>query len=240
MNTGYILPYSVGSYARLSVEDINRLPKKTVSVEQKNIINKEDRTKAKRFAKIFTVAVSALVGLYIAHRNNLFSPIMKETKKILKTPDTFEKINKFVNDNFNFEACANVAKRFLNNFDSSQPAVLAEQAKLLANDNKKFDKLTKKIFSELNDDKNTERFKRGICVDMMDLYLPKIVKKLQNLKNNKQPYKNLQPEIVADLFKKGPDGAMPIEDLFYNAIKGRIKNTIIDSVQKERTLALVT
>lgn len=242
MNTSNILPYNVGSYSRLSYEDINRLPQIRSSEPKKLLADTQNQNnnKTAKFAKIFTVAISALVGLYIAHRNNLFSPIMKETKKILKTPDTFEKINKYVNDNFSFEACAKVAKKFLNNFDSSQPVALAEQAKLLAKDNKKFDKLTKKIFAELNDDKNAERFKRGICVDMMDLYLPKIVKKLQTLKNNKQPYKNLQPEIVSDLFKKGSDGVMPIDDLFYNAIKGRIKNTIIDSVQKERTLALIT
>ncbi len=239
MNTSNILPYNVGSYARLSFEDINRLPKTAISSSKKDLISREDSVKTTKFAKIFTVSVSALLGLYIAHRNNLFSPIMKETKKILKTPDTFEKINKYVNDNFSFDACAKVAKRFLNNFDASQPEALSKQAKILANDNKKFNSLTKRLFSELRDDNNAERFKRGLCVDMMDLYLPKIVKKLQNLKSNKKPYKNLQPEVVADLFKKGPDGVMPIEDLFYNAIKNRIKNSIIDSVQKERTLALI-
>ena len=240
MNTSNILPYNTGSYARLSSADITRLPKMaTAPNPQKTLTDTNEIKKTTKIAKIFTVVLSALVGLYIAHRNNLFSPVMKETKKVLKTPDTFEKINKYVNDNFNFETCAKVAKKFLNNFDSSQPEALSQQAKILAADNKKFDNLAKKVFSELSDDNNAERFKRGLCVDMMDLYLPKIEKKLQTLKDNNQPYKKLQPEIVADLFKKDSAGVMPIEDLFYNAIKGRIKNTIIDSVQKERTLALV-
>ena len=241
MNVSNVSSYNINSYSRLSMEDITRLPLSAVSEKKSSSINNNNNNNINtaKFAKIFTVTISALLGLYIAHRNNLFSPIMKESKKILKTPDTFEKINKYVTDNFNFEACAKVAKTFLNNFDPSQPAALSEQAKLLAADNAKFNTLAKKVFSELTDDKNAERFKRGICVDMMDLYLPKIMKKLQKLKSNKQPYKNLQPEIVSDLFKKNEKGVMPIEDLFYNAIKNRIKNSIIDSVQKERTLALI-
>ena len=238
MKINSVLSYNFGSYSRLSFEDIARLPKMVSTNPENSSVNTNNVNSAK-IGKIFMITFSALVALYFAHRNNLFSPVLKETKKILKTPDTFEKINKYVTDNFSFEACTKVAKTFLNNFDSSQPVALAEQAKLLASDGKKFDSLAKKIFAELSDDTNAERFRRGLCVDMMDLYLPKVVKKLQNLKNQNLPYKNLQSEVVSDLFKKDEKGITIIENLFNNAIKGRIKNTIVDSVQKERTLALI-
>ncbi len=230
-----------GSYSRLSLEDINRMPKHVSSPVQTapSFNSKEIREKNVKLLKIFTIAVSALAGLYIANRNNLFNPVMKETKKILKNPDTFEKINKYVSDNFNFDTCAKFTKRFLTKLanDSAQTEAFAKQANIISNNKADFDKLVQKVFSQIHDDKNINTLKRGLSIDIMDLYLPKIVQKLQKIKDKKQPYKNLQPEIVADLFKKGPDGVMPIEDLFYSVVNARVGKTIIDTVDNARILS---
>ena len=230
--------YNFGNYSRLSFEDINRLPKYTSAVKV-SVPNLKENPKAIKLAKLITVGISALAGLYIAHRNNLFNPVMKETKKILKNPDTFEKINKYVSENFNYDNCTKITKRFLTKLanDSAQTELLSKQANIISNNKKDFDKLAGKVFEHLNDDKNTERLKRGISVDIMDLYLPKIAQKLQKIKDNNLPYKNMQPEIVADLFKKEQDGVMPIEDLFYNAVCARARKMIIDWVQNVRVLS---
>ena len=236
-----ISSYNFGSYSRLSNEDINRLPKYT-SAPKTTSQNLKNNPKAVKLIKYMTIAISALVGLYIAHRNNLFNPVMKETKRILKNPDTFEKINKYVSDNFNYDNCAKFTKRYLTKLanDSAQTEAFSKQANIISNNKADFDNLAKKVFTTINDDKNLDSLKRGLSIDIMDLYLPKIAEKLQKIKDKNLPYKNLQPEIVSDLFKKGADGIMPIEDLFYSAVNTRTNKTVIDAVENSKFLSALT
>ena len=76
------------TYARLLGKDITRLPdKKKVSrdifVPTKTVISPEP-AKKNALKKVVTFVTFAITGVYLAHRNNLFNPIKREAKKIIK------------------------------------------------------------------------------------------------------------------------------------------------------------
>jgi len=182
------------TYDRLLGKDITRLPDMKKVSRDIFVTNNKPLTpdeKRRSFAKkAFTVATFALTGLYLAHRNNLFNPIKREAKKIIRNEDFQKKILAYVDGKISDDTYTNATKQFLNKMlgEKRTPAFITETKKILS-DKESFDELFIKIKKRLADDKNPETLKQGFAVDVLDKLMVKIERDLVTNKDNGLPYK---------------------------------------------------
>ncbi len=216
-------------YVRLSKDDITRMPSLN-----KNRIDFYQGTNAvvqkpqsNYWKKIFTVLTFGLVGLYLAHRNNLFNPIKRETKRIINDQNLKEQVISLVKKQVTPETYQSSTKRFLQNIinDKSRAADFGNEAQKILGDNASFQELMTKVTKRLNDD-TPEGLQEGFCVDILDRLFGKIEKYLTNAKREGLPYKNQNAGIIEKIFAKPQNAESIAEETLYEAISNRSASTI--------------
>ena len=215
------------TYARLLGKDITRLPdKKKVSrdifVPTKNI-NPPETTKKNALKKVVTFVTFAITGVYLAHRNNLFNPVKREAKKIIKNLDLQNRVKDFVDSKISAETYNDATKKMLKKFldDKSRSKEFIVETNKLLLDNEEYQKLFKKVEKRLADDKNPETLRQGFAVDVLDRLFVKIEKDLAKSKENSLPYKNQGEKIINNIFATPEKGQTTVEEMLYDVIHTR-------------------
>lgn len=219
------------TYGRLLEQDIKRLPAlkiDRIDYYQGSNANTSKTSKNNYWNKFFTVATFGLTGLYIAHRNNLFNPIKREAKKIIKNSDLKDRLLKFADEAINPETYKKATTKYLNELISGKnsDANVANEAQKILKNNESFDKLSKLVEKRLLDDSDTTRFKQGFVVDLLDRLNIKIEKNLNKAKNHGLPYKNQGSNIVESVFAKANNAPSLVEETLYESINNRSSVTI--------------
>ena len=237
--TGTTDTQGITKYSRLSSNDIARMPALKInradfyqgSSPIKPVVKKAPDTLRN---KIFTALTFGIVGLYLAHRQNLFNPIRREAKKILKSETLKNKVLEFAKDAVNPETYKKATRTFLNLAicDKNRPATFVENAQKILADEKLLEKLDDKVLKHLSDDSNTERLKQGFAVDIMDRMMNKIEKSLKQMKECGQEYKNKTDLIVSSLFDKTPDTQSIAQEALYKSITNR-SSVLIENFIKD-------
>jgi len=227
-------------YTRLSDSDISRLPSLNMTrcdFYQANNMNnspiKIAKTSSNTRNKIFTALTFGLVGLYLAHRQNLFNPIRREAKKIIKSSAFKNKMMDFVKEVLpepntltgarkTLTTCKDTTRKFLESIitDKNRPKPFIEATKNLINSNHNMSKLNKKVFRQIVDDTNYERLQRGFAVDTMDRLTGKIEKSLKQMKDCGQPYKDQTQNIITGIFESTNNS----ESIAYNTLQQSMLN----------------
>ncbi len=229
-------------YCRLSKNDIIRMPSLNITRADFYHSSRQINTKhSKNYLKnLSTLTALSLTGLYIAHRNNLFNPIKREAKKILKSSELKEKVLNFVEQTVNNDTYTQTTKKFIENLttDKLRPQDFIEEAQKILKDQNAFSELMAKVIKRLNDDPNTTTLKQGFAVDILDRLGVKIERNLTKAKNNGLPYKNQSSDIIESIFKKAGNINNTAEETLFESITNRssstIENFIKDSLIKTR------
>lgn len=226
------------TYARLLGKDITRLPdKKKVSRDifvPTKAIQTPDAAKKSTLKKVVTFVTFAITGVYLAHRNNLFNPIKREAKKIIKNLDLQNRVKDFVDSKISQETYDDATKKMLQKLSeekSRSKEFIAETKKLLTNDDE-YQKLFEKIKKRLADDKNPETLNQGFAADVLDRLFIKIEKDLAKSKENSLPFKNQADKIIPNIFATPEKGQSTVEEMLYKVINNRTSSTIESYINK--------
>ena len=218
----------IKTYTRLSDNDIARMPSLKINradFYQGSTPLKTDSKPAKEHSlrnKIFTCLTFGLVGLYLAHRQNLFNPIKREAKKIITNKVLKDKVIDFAKENVNNETFKKVAHDFLSEFaNNSKSTALSEGAKKLLADKKQLENFDNKLLAALNDDADDVRFKNGFAVNILDKLLSKIEKTLKQMKECGEKYKDKADSIIEGIFTKTNNEPSVVENCLAETIKTR-------------------
>lgn len=228
-------------YVRLSKNDIVRMPSPNINrVDFYQGTNPQFYKKDSNYwGKIFTAATFGIVGLYLAHRNNLFNPVKRETKKILNDKNLQDEVLAFVKNRIAPETYVDTTKRFMEDLitNNSRPKDFIQETQKILNDKKSFQNLIEKVTNRLNDD-TPEGLREGFSVDILDRLFNKIEKFLTKSKRDNLPYKNQNAQIIKMLFEKPQNANSIVEETLYEAISNRSASTIEtfinDSIIKSR------
>ena len=216
-------------YVRLSTNDITRMPSLNVNrIDFYQGTNPQSMQNSSNYwGKIFTAATFGIVGLYIAHRNNLFNPVRRETKKILNDKNLQDRVLDFVKEKLKPELYIDTTKRFLENLknNSSRPKDFIQETEKILNNKASFQELMEKITKRLNDD-TPEGLQEGFCVDILDRLFTKIERFLTKNKQNGLPYKNQNANVIDKIFAKSQNANSIAEETLYEAIANRSSSTI--------------
>jgi len=217
-------------YSRLSENDITRMPNLNLTradYYQGQKTNKPTR-KNSYLKNIFTTATFALTGLYIAHRNNLFNPIKRETLKIIRDKKLQNKVKEFVSDKINDDSYKIATEKFLEKIVNNKKNAgdITVQANKILQDKELFETLLGKLKTKLNDDPTPDGLVNGYAVDILDRLKIKIEKMLLQNKNNAMPYKNQGGKIIQELFENSQTKSSIIDNTLYEAIINRGENNI--------------
>ena len=226
------------TYARLLGKDITRLPdKKKVSRDifvPTKAIQTPATAKKSTLKKLVTFVTFAITGVYLAHRNNLFNPVKREAKKIIKNLDLQNRVKDFVDSKISQETYDDATKKMLQKLSeekSRSKEFIAEAKKLLTNDDE-YQKLFEKIKERLADDKNPETLKQGFAADVLDRLFIKIEKDLAKSKENSLPFKNQADKIIPNIFATPEKGQSTVEEMLYKVINNRTSSTIESYINK--------
>ncbi len=233
MSSGIQQVLNTPRYERLRVGDITRLPDKRAAIDFYKRVVPVSKEEGKRLfrKKIFTGATFGLVGLWLAHRHNLFNPVHREAKKIIRNEQFQNKIREFVDEHLTPQSFIDSTKRLLGKIISDKerkPEIVAEAKKAL--DKKEvFDKLFEKVNKKLNDDDKT--LNDGYAVDLLDRLLIKVERDLAKNKEHGLPYKEQGEKVLKALTTKNSEGQSPLSELLYEAITNRSSSTVEEFIK---------
>lgn len=232
----------IKTYTRLSDNDIARMPSLKINradFYQGSTPLKTDSKPVKEHSlrnKIFTCLTFGLVGLYLAHRQNLFNPIKREAKKIIKNNALKDSVVNFAKENVNNETFTKVAHNLLGEFaNNSKSTALSEGAEKLLADKKQLEKFDKALLKVLNDDTDAVRFKNGFAVNILDKLSSKIEKTLKQMKECGEKYKDKADSIIEGLFTKANNEPSVVENCLASTIKTR-SSAFIEKYIKDLTI----
>jgi len=217
------------SHGRLLKEDILRLPSKETNkpdfYQPSLHINKGKNDFWKNF---FTALTFGVTGLYIAHRHNLFNPIKREAKKIIRNSQMQLRVKKFVNKTLSKNTYKEATIEFLKAMskDKTRRKIYMEEAKKILGNKKSFNQLFEKVCARLSDDKDPASLKRGYVVDVLDNLEKFIEKTLMKNKAHGLPYKNQGQNLMSSVFIKAGKNNSPAEQILHNIIANRSTSTI--------------
>ena len=137
--TGVYLSDNLSYSGRLLKGDIMRLPStQTNRADFYMPVQPSPSRKNNVFLRnLFTALTFGFTGLYIAHRNDLFNPIRREAKRIIKSDDFINKIRTFVDGALNPQSYKDAARRsleILSENKSRGEEFMNEAKKILASD----------------------------------------------------------------------------------------------------------
>ena len=228
--TGVYLADNLSYGDRLLKGDIMRLPSPQTNKADfyMSVKPSPKRQRNAFWRNLFTAMTFGLTGLYIAHRNNLFNPIRREAKRIIKSDDFISKIKAFVDSSLGADTYKRAAKKSLEilSENKSRGEEFMTEAKRILNDNNSFTDIFKTVSTRLVDDSNPQRLKDGYSVDMLDKLTGSIERMLRNFKEAGQNYKNRDAEIVSALFA-------PIEG------KANMVTNVLDEIVQNRAFLTV-
>jgi len=226
------------TYTRLLGKDITRLPDKTkvsrdIFVPTKAIQTPEAARKS-ALKKIVTFVTFAITGVYLAHRNNLFNPVKREAKKIIKNLDLQKRVKDFVDSKISTETYDDATRKMLQKLagDKTRSKEFVAETQKLLTDDTAYKTLFKKVEQRLADDKIPERLRQGYAADVLDKLFIKIEKDLAKSKENSLPYKNQSDKIIANIFAKPEKGQSTVEEMLYGVINNRTASTIENHINK--------
>ena len=230
--TGAASAPSNNKYGRLMESDITRLPSLNITrvdfYQGSKGTARNGKSNHNWRTNFFTLATFGLTGLYIAHRNNLFNPIRRETRKITRNPEFKEKILTFVKENLNTETFKKATKALLEKIskDKTKRQTLLDETQKILKNNSLMEDLHTKVISNLADDANTERFQRGFASDMLDKLNVRIEKNLRKHKELGLPYKNQAEAVTEAIFTKNTNSPSLAEEILTDVINTRSDTTV--------------
>lgn len=218
-------------FQRLSVLDIERKPNLPQVNNKDTFINtspKEKNAPDNKWRNIFTIATFGLTGLCIAHRNNLFNPIKRETISIIKNDKFIKEIREYVAKKLTNENFDKITKKYLENLSSNNKVSkdLSQEAANILKNPENLSDLYKKVSGNLRLNESDEGLEKSFSVALLDKLKIRIEKYLIRNKQNDLPYKNQYDNIVKDFFESNTDSPKAVDELFEDVVKERSLSTI--------------
>lgn len=223
---------------RLMAYDISKMPVNSFAINEKeDYYTPKKRTNSAYWTKFFTVASFALTGLYLAHRNNLFNPVKREARKILRSEELTNKLKEYISTKLNPDSYNDFTNNLLKKYagDKTRTEGFVAAAQEIIGDEKRLTKLFDKVSSRLADDGEALRHGNGFVSDMLDLLGMKIEKLVQSCKNNNLPYKNKQGEFMDKLFSAN-NGSSVADETLFDIFKSRA-GSIVENFVKEANIS---
>lgn len=232
---------SFKSSDRLMAYDIRKMPVNSLSVSEKEdhyVPRKKDKNPF--WTKFFTFASFALTGLYLANRNNLFNPVKREARRILRSEELLNKLKSYVPAKINVEAYNDFTRTLLKKYaaDTTRTQDFMSEAQKTLDNKALLDKLCGKVSDKLGDDSDLVRHSKGFISDILDGLGLKIEKLLLDDKKKNLPYKDKQGEFIGKLFDPNNSTSV-IDDSIFDIFKSRAGGVVEDFVNEAVTKSKV-
>ena len=223
--TGVYLADNLSYSGRLLKGDIMRLPSaQTNKADFYMPVKPSPSRKRTVFLRnLFTALTFGFTGLYIAHRNDLFNPIRREAKRLIKSDTFISKIKTFVDSSLNPQTYREATKKSLEMLagNKSRGEEFVSEAKRILASDKDFADVLKEATKKFADDADIQRLKDGYSVDLLDKLVSKVEKLLRGIKESGQNYRNKDGEILTTLFTSNDGKNSIAKDVLVEIIENR-------------------